>query len=322
MTKQQSENSIPKPALIRYSQYLLDGSLVQRIRARWKSRRREQRRAWWLAESKKGRVYKDIRLQPGIRIRLFWNSEISWLLFVKDFEVSERLFHKGFLRPGDLYLDAGANIGLFTLIASHRVGRTGKVYAFEPIASTFQCLLQNISLNRFTNISAHQLALSDAIGQAEMTISLDGFDGRNSLAMPTGGENFSKETVAISTLDYFVADNQLAGKITMIKIDVEGWENHVLEGAKNTLAAADAPLLHIEFTEEALRTANSSSDELYQVVKRLGYELFLFHAEESRLIPVSAEDLRDRSVNVIATKHPDMVAARLFEKRSRCFFRR
>lgn len=297
----------------------MDGSLVQRIRARWKSRRREQRRAWWLAESKKGRVHKDIRLQPGIRIRLFWNSEISWLLFVKDFEATERLFHKAFLRPGDLYLDVGANIGLFTLIASHRVGRTGKVYAFEPIASTFQCLLQNISLNRFNNISAHQLALSDAIGQAEMTISLDGFDGRNSLAMPTGGEKFAKETVALSTLDYFVADNNLAGKITMIKIDVEGWENHVLEGAKTTLAAADAPLLHIEFTEEALRTANSSSDELFQVVKRLGYELFLFQAEGNRLIPVSAEDLRDRSVNVIATKHPDVVVARLKEKRPRRF---
>ena len=319
MTRQQHENSKPKPALIRYSQYLMDGSLVQRIRARWKSRRREQRRSWWLAESKKGRVHKDIRLQPGIRIRLFWNSEISWLLFVKDFEASERLFHKAFLRPGDLYLDVGANIGLFTLIASHCVGSTGKVYAFEPIASTFQCLLQNISLNRFNNISAHQLALSDAIGQAEMTISLDGFDGRNSLAMPTGGEKFTKETVALSTLDYFVADNQLAGKITMIKIDVEGWENHVLEGAKTTLAAADAPLLHIEFTEEALRTANSSSDELFQVVKRLGYELFQFQAEGNRLIPVSAEDLRNRSVNVIATKHPDVVAARLIEKRSRRF---
>lgn len=319
MTKQQNEYSEPKPAFIRYSQYFMDGSLVQRIRARWKSRRREQRRAWWLAESKKGRVYKDIRLQPGIRIRLFWNSEISWLLFVKDFEISEREFHKAFLRPGDLYIDAGANIGLFTLIASHRVGRTGKVFAFEPIASTFKCLLQNISLNRFTNISAHQLALSDEIGQAEMTVSLDGFDGRNSLATPTGGEKFSKETVALSTLDYFVADNQLTGKITMIKIDVEGWENHVLEGAKNTLAAADAPLLHIEFTEEALRNANSSSNELYQVVKQLGYEVFLFQAEESRLIPVSAEDLRDRSVNVIATKHPDMVAARLIERKSRRF---
>lgn len=316
MTKQQPENARPQPALLRYFHYLMDGSFIHRVRARWKSEKLARRRAWWLAESKKGRLDKDIRLQPGIRMRLFWNSEISWLLYVKDFEESERLFHNAFLRPGDIYLDVGANIGLFTLIAARRVGKAGKVYAFEPIASTFQGLLQNISLNRFNNVRAYQQALSDAIGKAEMIVSLDGFDGRNSMAMPTGGDKFAKETVAMSTLDYFVADNHLAGKITMVKIDVEGWENHVLEGAKATLTAPDAPLLQIEFTEEALRTANSSSKELYEAVKRFGYELYIFDTEEYRLLPASVEDVRDRFVNIIATKQPDMVSARLKGKRA------
>jgi FkbM family methyltransferase len=313
MTKHHIENTKPRPALSRYIHYLMDGSLVQRTRARWKSERRERRRAWWLAEYKKGRQYKDIHLQPGIRIRLFWNSEISWLLYVKDFEASERAFHNAFLRTGDIYLDIGANIGLFTLIAARRVGRSGRVFAFEPVSSTYESLLQNISLNRFKNVRAYQFALSDAMGSAEMTVSLDGFDGRNSMAKPTGGEKFTKETVAISTLDHFVTDTHLAGKITMVKIDVEGWEIHVLEGAKTALAAPDAPLLQVEFTEEALRMANSSSKDLYQTLKQFGYKMFIFNAEEGRLIPVSVEDVQDRFVNVIATKQPAMVLARLEE---------
>jgi FkbM family methyltransferase len=311
MQIQTSGEGQPQPALLRYFHYLKQGTLIARIRARLDANRRARRRAWWQAEYEKGRQFKDIRLLPGIRFRLFWNSEISWLLYVKDFEATERRFHQAFLRKGDVYLDIGANIGLFTVIAARKVGSTGRVYAFEPIAATYDRLQQNIALNRYRNVSSYKVALSDAAGQAEMTISTDGFDGRNSMAKPTGGEQFALETVSLSTLDAFVAEHDLAGRITMVKIDVEGWENHVLAGASRTFSAPDAPLLHVEFTEEALQTARCSSAELYQALKKFGYELFLFDEENHGLKPVSQEEVRDRFVNVIATKQPDRVLARL-----------
>jgi FkbM family methyltransferase len=311
MQRQTSGAGQPQPALLRYLNYLKQGTLLARVQARLDANRRARRRAWWQAEYEKGRQFKDIRLLPGVRFRLFWNSEISWLLFVKDFEAAERRFHQAFLRQGDVYVDIGANIGIFTVIAARKVGRTGRVYDFEPIAATYDRLQQNIALNRCKNVSTYPLALSDAPGRAEMTISTDGFDGRNSMAKPTGGEHFALETVSLSTLDAFVAENDLAGRITMVKIDVEGWENHVLAGAGRTFSAPDAPLLQVEFTEEALQTANSSSAQLYQALKKFGYDLFLFDEDKRGLKPASQEDVRDRFVNVIASKHPDRVFARL-----------
>ena len=61
-------------------------------------------------------------LQPGLKIRLYGDSELCRLIYLGSFETAERDFVKRFLRPGDLFVDVGANIGLFTLIAAARVG--------------------------------------------------------------------------------------------------------------------------------------------------------------------------------------------------------
>jgi FkbM family methyltransferase len=300
----------PNNPVLRWLSYLQDGILHRRIGIRLNYIVGDLRRARWKAMRQK-RQSKDIHLLPGVRMRLFLDSEVSYAIYAKDFEVNERKFHNAFLKSGDIYIDVGANIGLFTLIAAHRVGKEGHVYAFEPTPTSYERLMANVRLNRFSNVTAYQTALSDTSGQVAMTVSLDGYDGRNSIATPTGGEQFSTELVRTTTLDQFVQEQNLTGNLTMVKIDVEGWETHVLAGGKKSLSASEAPVLQVEFAEEARESAGSSSMELYRGLTRLGYRLFIFDVMEYDLIPVSLEQVKNSHLNVIAAKNPGEVVARI-----------
>lgn len=300
----------PENPVLRWVSYIQDGILLQRLQLRWNYIAGDLRRLRWKL-LKQRRQFQDIRLQPGVRMRLFLDSEVSYGIYAKNFEMRERMFHNAFLRPGDIYLDVGANIGLFTLIAAHKVGNDGQVYALEPTSTSFQRLLTNIHLNRFSNVSPFQIALSDAPGQVSMLVSLDGYDGRNSLTSPTAGEKFTSEMVSALTLDQFVQEQHLDHKITMIKIDVEGWETHVLAGGRGILSATDAPILQIEFAEEARASAGSTTDELYRSLTSLGYQLFSFEAEAGALAPVSPSQVKNGHLNVIAAKDPTFITHRL-----------
>src|SRR5262249_39728633 len=77
-----------------------------------------------------------IKLQPAVKMRLYGDSELCRLIYCRHFEATERAFLNRFLRPGDVFVDVGANIGLFTLIAAACVLPAGRVVAFEPTSLT------------------------------------------------------------------------------------------------------------------------------------------------------------------------------------------
>ena len=251
-----------------------------------------------------------IKIQPGVKLRLNFDSALSKLIYCYNFELLERKFLNHFLRPGDIFIDVGANIGLFTLIAAKLVGKKGLVYAFEPCTLTCDRLQYNVKLNKFSNINCHQIALSDRNCKQDMVLSLDGFDAWNSLAKPTAGQAFSSEVINTMRWDDFVVQHNLQGKVTLMKIDVEGWETFVLAGGTQTLSREDAPTLLVEFTEKAAKTANSSCQELYQKLEHLGYKMFVYNPDSKKLIPYTLQADRPH-INLIAAKQPQMVEARL-----------
>jgi FkbM family methyltransferase len=251
-----------------------------------------------------------IRLQPGLKMRLYGDSELCHLIYCRFFEVTERAFLNHFLRPGDVFVDVGANIGLFTLIAASCVGPKGKVVAFEPTTVTYARLVENIRLNNLSNVSCVNLALSDRSGHLDLIRSTDGFDAWNSLAEPTMGRTFSNERVEVLEWDSYVRAHNLAGLVTMMKIDVEGWEGKVLAGGKEVFAQPDAPVLQVEFTDEPAKAAGSSCRNLYEFLESLGYRMFLYDSCQRSLVQ---EGLRERYpyVNLIAAKNPDFVSERV-----------
>jgi FkbM family methyltransferase len=133
------------------------------------------------------------------------------------------------LKAGMVFVDVGANKGDFTLLAATLVGPTGLVHAFEPAPGNVAMLRQSIAANGLTNIRVHDLALSDASGEATLYLA-----GRRSgwHSLIGGLPDRDAGTVCVRTrrLDDFDL-----GSVHAIKIDVEGAEQMVLEGARETL---------------------------------------------------------------------------------------
>lgn len=131
-----------------------------------------------------------------------------------------------FLREGDFFLDVGANIGSYTVLASGAVG--AETLCFEPVPKTFQHLLDNIHLNRLTDrVKAHNVAVGSEAGELEMMADQDTVNRVLADQVYTG----AKVKVPVAALDEI-----LAGRVPkLIKIDVEGFETQVLQGAAHTL---------------------------------------------------------------------------------------
>lgn len=289
--------------------HLRNGTLLRRLQQEWRQYIMRKRLECWEAQVGKKEHF-AITLQRGVQMRLYFDDQLSRAIAYNQFERQEQDFLNAFLRPGDIFVDVGANIGLFTLIAASRVENTGRVYAFEPCSDTHRRLVENVQLNQFGNVSTYQLALSSCSEQLEMTISRDGFGAWNSLARPIAGELFAIEKVQCTTWDDFARKNDLIGQVTMIKIDVEGWEKHVLKGGTEILSRADAPVLQVEFTEQAALSAGSSCKELYHLLEELGYQMFVYNATSRTLVPDPVRESYPY-LNLIAVKQLESVITRL-----------
>lgn len=222
-------------------------------------------------------------LSNDLRIKLYYDSTLSYLIYFSEFEKAEQHFTKVFLRQGDVFVDVGANIGLFSLIASRIVGEKGKVYAFEPARTTFRRLNENLELNNISNTKAIRRALSDKKGKQTLRVSLDGYDAWNSFGASLPGTHAVGETVDLVTLDQFCDEHDLVDRLNMVKIDVEGWEKYVLQGAEKILASERAPLLMVEFAKDCVRKAGTSCQELYEQIASFGYTLYQYDAESNQL---------------------------------------
>jgi FkbM family methyltransferase len=279
------------------------------VRFGWRQYLLKSRELRWMLVT--GRNWSFVSgLQPGLKIRLHGDSELCRLIYCRHFEFNERQFLNRFLKPGDVFVDVGANIGLFTLIAAKRAGPEGKVLAFEPTEKTFGRLVENVQLNKLSNVECLKLALSDAPGRFQLTQRSDGYDAWNSLGSPVLRGSLQTELVEVVDWDQFARERHLFGSVTMMKIDVEGWETRVLAGGKDFFARSDAPVLQVEFTDDAAEAAGSSCHALYDCLQSYGYKMFVYDSGERRLV---AESRREKYpyLNLFAAKDKEFVELRL-----------
>jgi FkbM family methyltransferase len=151
------------------------------------------------------------------------------------------------IRPGWTAVDVGANIGYFTLLMANRVGPQGKVIAFEPLAENFRILQENIQLNGHTNVVAENLALMSRTERIELRSATPGAITWVASVRIDQNSAVESQSVEAVTLDEYVQKKGIA-KVDFLKIDVEGAEASVLEGATNVLNR-DKPILLIEMHE-------------------------------------------------------------------------
>ena len=207
-------------------------------------------------------------MNSKLKINLYKDSILSKLIY-EGFEKEETGYVISKLNEGDIFIDIGTNIGLFSLIASQIVGEKGKVISFEPTPSTFSRLIENIEINNLKNIDARNIGLSDKSDELTFYMSKNGHDAWNSFA-PSLDNKLEKEIkVPESTLD-FELENIDKSKITLVKIDVEGWEKFVLYGGKDFFVNYN-PIVMVEFTEENTFNAGYAVHDIYDIMQDFGY---------------------------------------------------
>jgi len=164
------------------------------------------------------------------------------------------------ITPGQTVVDAGANIGAHTVYFCKAVGPRGRVHAFEPQRVVFQALCANLALNSIQHGFAYHAALGDAPGR--ITVDTPDYAEGNNFGGMSLGEWTQGEQVPLVTIDSLALD-----ACHFMKIDVEGMEQSVIRGARETLAR-HRPVLYVENDRaEHART-------LVRQIESLGYRLF------------------------------------------------
>lgn len=244
------------------------------------------------------RVPVNARLINGMAIRVPWNDVCGRAIFrsgcyePETLNVVERL-----LMPGMVFFDVGAQVGQYTLIASKLVGPTGQIHSFEPDRETFEWLSANVRLNALENVQLNSMALFRETSRRVLYLAQSHDIGSNSLSRPLYFSGHTQEVETITVDEYM--RTKLVDRIDMIKIDVEGAELAVLEGATALLTRENKPLILIEFEEERQRVFGSSCATLAEFLRRHGYTLFRIGQISLEEYVQNSNDLP--SFNVLAT---------------------
>lgn len=221
-------------------------------------------------------------LDDEIKIILYKDSILCKSIYF-GYEEDEISFTRKYLKKGDIFLDIGANVGLYSLSNSKIVGDEGRIFSFEPTPDTFGRLQQNIRLNKLTNIQPFKIGLSNQKVTMDLHVSRDGHDAWNSFVITEFLKGTDTVKVNVDSLDTFLNTNAIK-KVDLIKIDVEGWEKFVLQGAINLIKSENSPVFLVEFTETNTYAAGYKPGEIYDFMTDCGYKWYSYNPKKNRLI--------------------------------------
>jgi FkbM family methyltransferase len=219
----------------------------------------------------------NYRLSGGVELQLFPEGEVAEFLSVQRFfERTELALVSSYLKPGMTVIDVGANIGVYSILAEKRVGATGAVWAFEPSLESFRRLQNNLQLNACHRVRPCQVALSAEASTSLRLKSDAGFGDAYRYLSPRGTadeESREAEWVRVATLDLFSRDHEI-GSVAFLKIDVEGGEYLVLQGAQDLLRSSPEICIMFESELEWCRRAGCTQQDAFELLRRLGFGLY------------------------------------------------
>ena len=230
-----------------------------RLRNIWeRSLRSGERRLARLPEGSTIEVEMDIPYD-----RMVWLQAEEW----EELQYLQRRLHRN-----DTFVDVGANLGLWTLVAASSVGSDGRVISLEPNPATFQRLVANINRNGKEHIvAAYPQAASRTNGSVSFACARDhNLSGISN--NPNSGDVISVESVSLDSLLHEI-------NVTGMKIDTEGHELFTLEGAVRTIKTA-SPWLIIEFNTTLLPSPFLKDWNVYQFLSALEYKPFIYEGHQ------------------------------------------
>ncbi len=199
-----------------------------------------------------------------------------------EYEAMSMKCCKEILKPGMVFVDVGANIGLFSLMAARQVGPEGHVYAFEPGAGNCALLRKNMEQNGYKNVTVIEKAVSDKSGTC--TLYESGFNPADHRTYHVSKGRKQVTIQSISLDEYFPAD----ARIDMLKMDIEGAEETAIRGMERVLGIC--PVLLLECWPSMLAKAGTDAVKLFKNLEERGYKLSLVDDAGGAVTPMSAEE--------------------------------
>lgn len=213
-----------------------------------------------------------------------------------DIMLTQRL-----LREGDAFVDGGANVGLFTIVAAEAVGPSGAVFAFEPAPATAEALRLNVRLSHLDWVRVEESALGRAGGAREFTAFAGDGAGLSSFEPTPSVKGGLRLRVPVVALDAYLRDTDKR-RLRLLKLDVEGADLEALRGAE-ILLREYGPDVIVEIEDEHLRRHGTSAIALEGYLRALGYDLLVVKRNGDALT-ASPFVMSNRSLrpNVFATR--------------------
>ena len=218
-------------------------------------------------------------------------------------QIETRLLHQ-LLKAGHIFLDVGANVGYYSLIASPLVGDQGQVHSFEPILSNRATLQQTITRNGITNIVVNSVAVGANKGSLTLYVNDDEIGNSGWASIVPSKRRPKTISVDVISIDEYL-QSQGIDHVDLIKLDIEGAEGEALRGMKNLLAQAEAPDLLFEVNPYLLNQQNVDSRMLSGYLAEQGYSLFEIGTSPPSLI--DPHQIFTDLVNLFGTKKPAKV---------------
>lgn len=171
------------------------------------------------------------------------------------------------LKPGMAFVDVGANIGLFSLVASERVGSTGVVLAFEPSFPLFKGLVENADLNRVRNLYPFNAAMGSSVGIVRFSAGKENHSGVGRLN-PEGDSSVLQVDLSsmLTVVDAVIGDREIT-----IKIDVEGAECIVVQSMQQLIVRPQVRTIIVEINATHLAKFGAKAEQIYESMASAGY---------------------------------------------------
>jgi FkbM family methyltransferase len=227
--------------------------------------------------TKIGRLINRLNHSPLARARLtVWDARMFSYSFDRTLYLvlhkcglmgaDDRAQFEEWIKPGMTVVDVGANIGVYTGLFSRLVGPGGKVIAIEPAEDNWRALQCAKEANRWDNVELHKVAVSDRSGPVFVSYGAVNSGNTTVSRERSGASSHAAEAVSL--------DDIVAGRrVDFLKIDVQGWEAHVLRGACATVTGNRPLRVRLEILPRALRAAGSSPDEVLGLLREAGLDV-------------------------------------------------
>ena len=220
------------------------------------------------------------------------NYDLNFDFSVTNLEIKEKRlgyyelaivdFMQQVLRPGDVFIDVGANVGYLTAIGASCVGKQGEVHAFEPIPLYATHIEKWANKNDSFKIIINHSALSDRDGSAKINVSRPPYTGNSSLVKDPKCQSIyqGEMDVPLTRLDTYISKNKIhKEKIKLIKIDVEGYEIPVLLGLKDYFEnTAHRPFIICEVRGSLYSALGYQMSDLLSYLAQYGYQAYNIYA--------------------------------------------